>query len=136
MILNSARILVAKLAFCAMVVGFPLAAVAGPTTDTDGDTVPDVIDTCSALSNAGDCDSDQDGYGNACDFDMDQNGLQAGGDIPAIITLINNQDPAGDHDCNGVIGGGDLTSLLTPGGLDGTPPGPSGLSCAGTVTCP
>jgi hypothetical protein len=53
-------------------IGLPIASFAGLAPDSDGDGVPDVLDNCSAVSNAGtlDCDTDQDGYGNRCDCDL------------------------------------------------------------------
>ena len=50
----------------ALALCLPVAAFAGPATDCDGDGVPDVIDNCSAVANAGanGCDDDIDGYGN------------------------------------------------------------------------
>ena len=45
--------------------------------DADGDGVPDASDNCLEVPNAGSmsCDTDGDGYGNACDGDFDQNGV-------------------------------------------------------------
>jgi len=53
-------------------IGLPVASFAGLAPDSDGDGVPDVLDNCVAVSNAGtlDCDTDQDGYGNRCDCDL------------------------------------------------------------------
>jgi hypothetical protein len=57
-----------------LVLGLPNAALAGPSADNDGDGVFDVLDNCSTRANAAplDCDTDDDGYGNACDGDFDQ----------------------------------------------------------------
>ncbi|MGD9160296.1 MAG: S8 family serine peptidase [Desulfobacteraceae bacterium] len=41
-----------------------------PALDRDGDTVPDFYDNCAATENSGQADSDSDGYGNACDCDL------------------------------------------------------------------
>ena len=38
--------------------------------DTDGDGIADVLDNCSALHNPNQRDSNGDGFGNACDMDL------------------------------------------------------------------
>jgi len=96
--------------------GIPFGTLAGPALDTDSDTIPDTADNCDLVPNAAagqpvgalvsQCDTDQDGYGNACDPD------------------VNN---------DGVIGGPDFSPIS---GNFGGAPGTSGLSCAGTIPCP
>ena len=65
-----------------LVVGLPLAATAGPTpggADSDGDTVEDAFDNCTAIANPGQEDADHDGCGDVCDppllCDCDANGI-------------------------------------------------------------
>ncbi len=52
---------------------------AGPlcvtATDTDGDGVDDLVDSCTLIANPGQVDTNGDGYGNACDPDLDGNGI-------------------------------------------------------------
>ena len=137
---DAARMILFMLALC-----FPLASFAGPATDTDSDGVPDAIDNCSTIANAGTagCDSDLDGYGNACDGDYDQNLTTNSNDFLNVFlvdfptgTMSTNAagNPNGtDNDCNGVVNGNDFLNVflsLFPG-----TPGPSGLSCAGTAPC-
>jgi hypothetical protein len=43
--------------------------------DRDGDGVPDGADNCVLARNARQADTDRDGFGNACDADLDQDGL-------------------------------------------------------------
>ena len=64
-------------------IGFPIASFAGLAPDADGDGVPDVLDNCSAVANAGtlDCDTDQDGYGNRCDCDLNQSAAATAADL-------------------------------------------------------
>jgi len=42
--------------------------------DSDGDGVPDCADDCRDYANADQADADRDGFGDACDLDMDQDG--------------------------------------------------------------
>ena len=100
--------------------------------DTDGDGVPDSVDNCldipngfSELSNQ--ADTDQDGFGNRCDPDVNNDGLIAGKDYSIFISSIGDLDPLTDFDGDGVKSGSDFGILATFMNL---PPGPSGLSCA------
>ncbi len=43
--------------------------------DADGDGVPDLADNCGAHPNGRQRDADRDGFGDACDLDLDQSGL-------------------------------------------------------------
>lgn len=69
-----------------------------PFDDADSDGVADAIDSCTNVSNAlAQCDSDADGYGNACDGDMNNNATTNSQDYVLFRRLL------------------------------GSPPGPSGL---------
>lgn len=128
-------------------------ALGGTLTDTDADGTPDMFDMCmenpfSPIPN--DLDTDQDGYGNQCDGDLNNdtlvNGLDfsaAGPDNDYLDCFTTNSDPNGiGCDINGdtLTLGNDFSSA-GPGNdfLDSFAigaPGPSGLLCAGTVPCP
>jgi hypothetical protein len=131
--------LLKQLFIALLLVGFPIGALAGPAPDMDSDGVPDVIDNCKLVSNASpaDCDSDQDGYGNACDADYSQDNTVG---VPDFGTFTGNFGVAvpapfavSDHNCDGTTGVPDFGTFT---GTFGGQPGPSGLSCAGAAPCP
>ncbi len=101
-----------------------------PFTDTDGDAVAQIYDNCTTQSNASQCDSDFDGYGNRCDGDVNNNGSTNAQDTslfrlqlgqPSVAPVYNKAD----INCNGSVNAQD-TSLFR--GLLGLPPGPSALA--------
>jgi hypothetical protein len=109
----------------------------GPA-DADGDGVLDAADNCSVVVNPAQVDSDQDGFGNACDGDLGNNGFTNAQDTtlfrqqlgqPSLAPTYN----AADINANSFVNGQDTTLFRK---LLGLPPGPSGLSCAGTIGCP
>lgn len=123
-----------------LLIGFPIASMAGVAPDFDNDTVPDVLDNCVEAPNAGSasCDTDQDGYGNACDGDFNNNGSVSVTDFVSFFSPDLGGPDGGtgtDMNCNGTV---TVTDFLPPYFSDqlGGSPGPSGLSCAGTVPCP
>ena len=124
---------------------------AGVDADTDGDGVQNNIDNCDAATNASQLDSDDDGYGNACDGDFNQDGVVGGPDFTIFAGAFGTSegDVGFSHpvDCNGdgIIGGPDFTCFaiqfnnLRAGTSGG--PGPSGRSCVAApgvdqVVCP
>ncbi|HEX5067699.1 MAG TPA: hypothetical protein VFY49_16390 [Myxococcota bacterium] len=119
--------------------GLSFAAFAGPSVDSDGDGVYDVLDNCVAVQNASpeDCDTDNDGYGNKCDGDFNEDNFTDGGDFPQfnadfLAGLIG--DYATDMNCDTYVDGGDFP-LFNGQFLGAGAPGPSGLHCAGSVPC-
>ena len=96
--------------------GLPLAASAGPLpggADTDGDTVEDAFDNCTADSNSNQDDADHDGCGDACDAlvcDLTGDGVQG---TPDFIVL------SGDFGCT--LGVGNCPGDCTGDGKTGAP---------------
>jgi hypothetical protein len=120
----------------------PLGAMAGTAPDQDNDTVPDAADNCLVIPNGAaeapnnQCDTDGDGYGNACDFDINQDNVIGGPDFGCFTANFGGSGHptvACDSNCDGTVGGPDF-GLFTA--TFGTSVGPSGLSCAGTTPCP
>lgn len=77
-------------------------------TDTDGDQVPDVVDNCRFVANAGQADQDGDGRGDACECgDATGDGLVDSRDARAIqrcaigaVPCAGLCDATGDGTCN------------------------------------
>jgi len=136
--------LMALLAGFCLVVGLPLAAMAGPTpggADTDGDGVENAFDNCSSLTNGSQKDIDHDGCGDVCDADFDQNGSSRLPDFGIFKGAFGSStgspsyNPTADMDCSGTIGLPDFGLFKAEFG--GTP-GPSGITNAGrdATACP
>jgi hypothetical protein len=82
-----------------------LSATDYPDADTDGDTVPDLVDDCPAVANAVQTDADHDGIGSACDPapngpDEDADGVPDAADdcvyVPNAGQLDSDHDGRGD----------------------------------------
>jgi hypothetical protein len=107
--------------------------------DGDSDGVTDAEDDCLLVANSSQLDTNQDGYGNACDPDFNDDGMVGGPDWAAVARAFGATigTPAYDAELDingdGAIGG---PELLLVGSSFAQPPGPSGLACAGTVPCP
>lgn len=72
---------IATLATIALVALFPSAVLA---QDSDADGVPDSTDNCTNVPNRLQIDTDCDGYGNACDFDFDQDQIVGTADFVRV----------------------------------------------------
>jgi hypothetical protein len=127
----------------AAAVFLPNSSFAGVICDCgDNDTVPDNIDNCLFVNNGAaeapnnQCDTDGDGYGNACDFDINNDFVVGGPDFGCFTANFGKTGHplvACDINCDGVVGGPDF-GLFTA--TFGGSVGPSGLVCAGTTPCP
>ena len=119
---------------------------AGLDVDSDGDGVQDNIDNCLDDANASQVDTDDDGYGNACDADFTNgtngpgDGVVGGPDFTAFAAAFgSNEGDANysfDVDCNddGTIGGPDFTCFVA--GFKAGLPGPTGRSCVALIVGP
>jgi hypothetical protein len=100
--------------------------LAGPAwaADRDGDGVPDPQDNCTLVANPDQFDADGDGYGNACDADLNNSGLVTAADYTILRNALNTADPAADLDHDGNVTEADVA--IFQNSLN-QPPGPSGL---------
>lgn len=115
-------------------------------SDVDGDGVVDELDNCLLVPNGpalgtGLCvaqeDADQDGYGNPCDTDVDNDGATGLSDVNLVAQAYALPfDAAMDINCDGLAGGIDDVTTTLGAATTYALPGPSGLACAGTVPCP
>ena len=109
--------------------------------DADSDGVPDASDNCVNVPNgplAGLCsaqeDADLDGYGNACDFDVNNDGVAGMDDWHLTWLARGTTDPLYQFTCTGAVALGDLFEMINAIRSFALP-GPSGLVCAGSIPC-
>ena len=99
--------------------------------DGDSDGVPDDIDNCTLTENADQVDANGDGYGNACDADLNDDCVVNAVDLGQLRLAFfasngdPNWNPAADLNVDGVVNVVDLGSMRTQ---FFSPPGPSGLT--------
>ena len=96
-----------------------------PPMDTDGDGVPDSTDNCILVSNANQRDTNNDGYGNLCDADLNNNGMVNTTDLGLFKAVFRQSGTNldADFDGNGIVNTIDLGIFKR---LFGKAPGPSG----------
>jgi hypothetical protein len=92
--------------------------------DTDGDGVPDAGDNCYEVANADQRDTDNDGYGNICDADFNNDLIVNASDLSYFRSKFRTADPDANLDGNGIVDARDLSIFRS---LYMKPPGPSGL---------
>ena len=121
--------------------GLSFAAFAGPSVDSDGDGVYDVLDNCVSVQNQppADCDHDNDGYGNLCDGDFNQDYGTFPNDFDiwfADFTGTGYDGGTGtDMNCDGYVFPNDFDIWFAQFTSAAPQPGPSGLHCAGASPC-
>lgn len=106
--------------------------------DYDEDGLLDAEDNCTHVANVSQCDTDDDGYGNACDGDFNQDEkTKSGSDFPYLGADLATGTDSGtgtDMNCDATVDSTDHYDYFVPQVLHAKP-GPSGLPCAGTVPC-
>ncbi len=97
------------------------------------DRIPDDRDNCIEVANSNQRDTDNDGFGNVCDPDLNGDLMVDFLDLGLLKSVFFTADE--DADLNG-DGSVDFLDLGLMKSQFFQPPGPSGLSCAGTIPCP
>ena len=92
--------------------------------DTDSDSVIDGSDNCLLSSNAAQTDTDNDGYGNQCDPDFDNNLVVGSADLAFLKASFFSSGPDADLTGDGIVNAADLSIVKI---MFFGPPGPSGL---------
>lgn len=99
--------------------------------DADGDGVPDDIDNCQSVANPNQVDSNADGYGNACDTDLNDDCVTNVVDLGALRVAFfaapgdPNWAPGADFNVDQVVNVVDLGIMRS---RFFAPPGPSGIT--------
>ena len=93
--------------------------------DMDADGIDDRQDNCIEIPNSDQRDSNNDGYGNLCDADLDNNGTVSFADLNLFKSKFGTADQDADFDGNGSVSFADLSIFKN---LFGKPPGPAGNS--------
>jgi arylsulfate sulfotransferase len=100
----------------------PTLYASGVATFLDLDHDGALIDNCSLVQNTDQRDTDGDGFGNACDPDLDNDQVVGHSDLFLMKEAFGTADPDADLDGDGVVFWSDLQLLLDT--FD-SPPGPS-----------
>jgi hypothetical protein len=95
-----------------------------PLLDTDRDGVPNVLDNCIDVFNTDQRDSNEDGYGNMCDADLDDSLYVDDVDLEIFRKAFFSGEPDADFNGDGVVNVIDLGIFRV---LFSQPPGPSAL---------
>ena len=83
----------------------------GSAPDGDGDGIADSADNAYLTYNPGQEDTDGDGYGNAADADLDNDGVVGVTDFSAFRNAYGTSDPNADLDGDGTVGVTDFSEL-------------------------
>ncbi|MFK8032201.1 MAG: thrombospondin type 3 repeat-containing protein [Gammaproteobacteria bacterium] len=90
--------------------------------DADGDGIDDGVDNCTELGNPEQTDTDDDGFGNVCDPDLNNDGIVNFVDLAQFSERFFTTDAGADFNNDGVVNFLDLTIMRA---FFFGPPGPS-----------
>ncbi len=79
--------------------------------DADADLIPDTDDNCRLTGNSGQLDTDTDGYGNACDCDLDNDAIVGQGDFMQFRSHWGTAAPLADFNRDGMVNQADFMIL-------------------------
>lgn len=79
--------------------------------DSDDDGIPDSTDNCTEVPNPGQQDTNGDGFGNACDADLNNDCIVNFDDLTALKAVFFSNDPDADFDSSGTVNFDDLTVM-------------------------
>ena len=99
--------------------------VVSPDADLDDDGIDNDIDNCAVDANADQRDSDGDGFGNACDTDLNNDGVTNTTDLGLLRLAFFSADVDADFDGDGVVNATDLGIMRQ---RFFSAPGPSGIA--------
>jgi len=94
-----------------MLVGGLWPALVGAAFDQDRDLVPNITDNCTVVRNTLQLDVDGDGYGNACDADITNDGIVNFVDLAQLKRAFYTNDPIADLNADGVVNFADLAIM-------------------------
>jgi beta-glucanase (GH16 family) len=99
-------------------------------TDFDSDGVLEYLDNCTQHANATQIDSDNDGFGNRCDGDINNNGSTNAFDTPLFRAQLGQPSVPPTYNAADINANGSVNAFDTPlfRQLLGQPPGPSGYA--------
>lgn len=89
-------------------ISIPLECIPISEPDMDGDGVPDAFDNCTILANPNQEDADFDGYGNACDPDLNGDDIVNVVDLGLLRAAFFSADEVADFNSDGVVNVVDL----------------------------
>jgi hypothetical protein len=92
--------------------------------DSDADGILDSMDNCTHVPNPSQCDGDNDGYGNNCDADFNNDLIVNNFDVGPFKAGLGTTNPVTDLNCDGITNNFDVGPFKA---MLGTAPGPSGL---------
>jgi hypothetical protein len=107
--------------------------------DADADGIPDALDNCVLTPNVDQLDADGDGYGNACDADLNNSGTVTAADFAILRSVLGQSATASptaaaaDLNGSGTVTAADFAILRAALGKN---PGPSALQPNCPPTCP